>query len=220
MGHHNILARLAAVLLLHWATSASALDLSFAPATASRVVGQSIGIDIVVSGLNGSTPNLAVTDYDLDINFNPGVLSFDSFSFGTRLGSADDDFPSFTDFTVVGDVIDLAEVSFLDYTSLRTLQGNSFVLGTMSFTALAAGVSNFSFVVNSLATLDVIQAEGQIIPDNVFASATLGTAEITVSNVPEPSSLLLLLLGLAALAACRSRLTASARKAPAEPCRG
>lgn len=180
------IARLAAATaLLAASLSASASTLSFVPSSTSAGMGQTLTVDVRISGLAAGE---TVGVFDLLVDFDPSKLAFGSFTLGTSLGqlglealdlgSGDE-----------GTKVRLTELSFLDDLSF---QGSSFSLGTLSFTTLTAGAANFSF-----SRMDLGDGWGNAL--------TVSADRAAVTLVPEPSSLLLLGAALGSLALARRR---------------
>ena len=76
---------------------------------------------------------------------------------------------------------------------------DGFLLATVDFDIVGAGTTDFSFALGDLSIVDL--------PDiDVGAAATFGTASLTVIDVPEPSSAILLIFGSVAMIARRRRV--------------
>lgn len=176
--------------------AAGGVILKLSPTNQTALPGDNISLDLIISGLNtGGAPSLG--DFDLNIAFDTTKLSFTSYSLGSFLGvlsSEADDFSS----GVLGGLINLAEVSYLSPTDLNSLQGSSFTLATLLFhvDALGNGAStNVSFSqINALG-----DGFGNPLGIDAANNATIS------NNVPEPSSALLILLGLSGLSWLRLR---------------
>ena len=176
--------------------AAGGVILKLSPTNQTALPGDNISLDLIISGLNtGGAPSLG--DFDLNIAFDTTKLSFTSYSLGSFLGvlsSEADDFSS----GVLGGLINLAEVSYLSPTDLNSLQGSSFTLATLLFhvDALGNGAStNVSFSqINALG-----DGFGNPLGIDAANNATVS------NNVPEPSSALLILLGLSGLSWLRLR---------------
>lgn len=182
--------------LLVAAIPSYAATISLSPASQSVFMGQGFQVDVIASGLvGGAAPSLGV--YDIDINFDPAVLSFSTAVFGDPvlgnqldLGSA---FGSVNDFNAGVGTVNLFEVSFADPADLDSMQADSFILATLSFSGLGFGTSALSLNVNIL---------GDSLQDPI--SSQVGP-NATISVVPEPTGLALAFAGLLALAAVRAR---------------
>ncbi len=65
-----------------WATPARAINIGFVPSSQSVLPGDSLSVDIFVSGLGAEI----VSAYDLDITYEPTILSAIGVTFGSELG--------------------------------------------------------------------------------------------------------------------------------------
>ena len=172
------------VLLL--AGNATAATLSFNPSDSTIGVGESVDVDIDISGLEND--NLSA--FDFTVEYDSSVLSFDSYEFGDQLGDIDN-------FEAIdasqGD--NLIEVSWLgDF----GFQDDDFTLATLSFTGDSVGESPLS-----LSDIELY--------DDSWPSGTLnaepgsGYVEVTAAAVPIPSTVLLLGSGILGLAGFRKK---------------
>lgn len=160
--------------------SAGSTTLSFAPSSSLIPVGNTVLIDIVVSGLE----SVDISTFDFNIQYDPAVLGFNSYSLGIGLG--DISLTEAWDWSggdLGGGIIHLSELSSLWDLSF---QPDEFTLATLSFTGAGVGVSALYFT-------DVIIGDAlgdPITPDS-------GTGQIEVFNaVPEPVTILLFGVGL------------------------
>jgi len=208
-------AGLLALVVWAWSLHATASRIDLNPTVTNTTVGSSFSVDVVVSGLNGPNPPLAVTDFDLDIGFDPLRLTAMGVGFGTGLGTTPSEVISGFDLSAAG-IVDLFAVSLLDYGSLRALQGDSFTLATLTFLALAPpGTSSLVFLSGEFFIVDMINAQGQLRPVNTAnpqsceSLSCIGVgddAQVVIrdgSTVPEPSPLLLFGAGMLALVVVR-----------------
>ena len=188
---------------------ASRIDLS--PAVTEASVGHSFSVDIVIPGLGDPLPPLALTDFDLDISYDPLLLSASAVHFGIGLEHPPD--ISGSDLSSPG-IIDLYAISFADYATLRGVQGgNTFTLATLTFMALAPGMGSLAFVQDANFIVDLINADQQDPVNGADPAACqsrscidIGGARVAIEQptaVPEPN--MLALLGVAALALMLSR---------------
>lgn len=131
-----------AVLSALLANSAQAFELSISPPNQAAAVNSPVNADVLVSDLgNGTAPSVGA--YDINVNFDPNVLSYQSFNFGTQLGGPANSVQSTSQPT--GGTINLALVSLLRADLLNQSQPGTFALGNLLFTAKAPGASSLSF---------------------------------------------------------------------------
>ncbi|WP_350116095.1 cohesin domain-containing protein [Nitrosomonas sp.] len=177
---------LAAVLWLP-VSSVMAVAITISPVSQTVTLGNTAVIDIGISGLGDhSSPSLGV--FDLDILFDPAILGFNSVVFGdSALGDQLDllGFGSITDVKTVSGSINLFELSLDSAADLDSMQSGEFVLARILFNSLSIGDSALQIVVNDLG-----DANGAAI------TAAVSDARITVSAIPEPDSIFLMISGL------------------------
>ena len=182
---------------------------SVTPATQTIGVGGNAVVDIVVSGL--TQPADAVGGFSLTLGFNGTVVSGLSFlnDPGVKMGASPQDFS----FGFIGSSLDLFFVADSSATqmTLAASQGAGFTLARVSFTGLANGLSALILSDvklsnwNGTATLaGVTTQNGEICVANAAAE------QRCANNVPEPTTLGLLGLGLAAVGFARKRKAATA----------
>jgi hypothetical protein len=182
---------LGVILGLLWASPTLAITVDFVPATPTVGVGQSVAVDIVISGLTAGQPP-SVGAFDLDVSFAPNILVPTGVSFGPFLGDPAL-LEALTSVSVSPGLVDFAEVSLLLPAELDALQPASFALATLSFDTLAGGTSPLTF--------------SQIVLADAFGgtlTASVGGGSINVV-VPEPGTLLLLGAAMAGLMFVRRR---------------
>ncbi|MDJ0660864.1 MAG: PEP-CTERM sorting domain-containing protein [Crocosphaera sp.] len=119
-------------------STAYGISLNVIPSVESLQVGQSVNVDVTITGLgNGEPPSLSA--FDLDINFDPTVLSFNSATFGDQL--------DLSGFGTVSDVvpgtvnINAFEISLDFPETLDEQQLGDFTLITLNFTGVGFGNS-------------------------------------------------------------------------------
>ena len=192
------------ILTAVWHSPSSAVTISLDPSTQTVGTGSAVSVGLDISGLGDGTA-LSLGSFDIDILYNPLVLTFDSATFGDPgLGNQLDlfGFGTINDAGLLGSgVLNVFELSFDLPEDLDDFQAPAFRLATLNFTALLPGTTSL--------TLDVFElgdADGLAITDFTTedASVTVGAPSTTV---PEPSAAVLLLAGLAGIAALRKRRT-------------
>ncbi len=183
-----------AMLLLFSLNSSYAVTISFDPVDQDVLSGEQAFVDIVISGLGDYTPP-SLGMFDLDILFDPTVLSFNSAVYGDPVLGDQLDLSGFVSYTNTipeyGNV-NLFELSFDSPYDLDTWQAGSFTLATLSFDTLALGSSSLDVYINSLS--------------DAWASPLYATVQSgNVNVVPEPGTLLLVGSGLAVIGFLRKR---------------
>ena len=177
---------------------AHAISLSFVPAVQEVGVGTPLAVALVVSGLgDGTAPSLSA--FDLDVLFDPLLLSVNSVAFGDPvLGDQLDLFGlgSLTGVTPGVGSVNLFALSFDDPLDLDSLQAESFTLATVTFDTLATGTSALELSINAL---------GDAVGNALTAEVLSGSVTATSTPVPEPGSLLLLGSGLVGLVGWRKK---------------
>lgn len=167
----------------------AAVILSIDPSSQNVPLGTPANVNIDISGLGNGT---ALGTYDINLGFDPTLLSYSGIVFGNQVDiSGLGDIQSVTPGTGTVEVFELS----LDFAAeLNSLQAKSFTLATLTFDTLATGS-------NSPITLSV-DALGDAYGNSI--AATLQNGSVTIagasSSVPEPSTLLMLLCAVAALA--------------------
>ena len=180
---------LCALSLLVACAGAHAAAIQVLPLSQNVNAGDPFIVTLQISGLGaGSAPSVGT--FDIDLGFDSSLVSFVSTAYGTGLdifGLGD------LQFTTPGaGTVNLFELSLDGATDLNSLQPASFVLATLSFSALANGTSPFILSLNALG-----DADGNALP------ATLQNGSVIIGSstpsIPEPATLLLLFGGLGAI---------------------
>jgi hypothetical protein len=166
------------------ARDASALTLSFSPSLVSAGVGDSVGIDVVVSDLGADL----VAAFDLDVLYDSSVLQATNVVFGVHLGDPGL-FEAFTDFNLAtSGLVDFAELSLLDAAQLAALQTGSFALATLQFDVVGLGASTLAYR---------FDANNQLYAPTAEALEVVAHDGSVVGVVPEPTAALLFAVGFA-----------------------
>jgi PEP-CTERM motif-containing protein len=180
-------------------SSVHAISLSFVPSSQTVTAGSSADVAVRISGLGNLTaPSLGA--YDITIGFNTAVLSFNSVVYGDPvLGDQLDLFGlgSLTSTPPSAGSVELFELSLDSPSDLDSFQAPDFILARLTFNTLGVGTSSLTF-------------SGVVLADAANGdplTAQLGTGSVTVEGdrgtaipAPEPSSMLLIGLGLVLLA--------------------
>lgn len=179
------------------AANADPISWGLFPDSQTVVIGQSFQLDLVVSGLgDGIAPSLQ--GFDVDITFSD-VFTIDPSTvvFGTFLGDPDDSAQTNTTSQLIGpEVLFLVERSLLASSALDAIQGSSFTLATMTFTASEVGTYLFS---------GDDCCGGLFLTNESTVRPGVTSASITVQAIPEPGTLALLGIGLFGMGLSRRR---------------
>ncbi len=177
------------------ASFGSMIFLDYLPAVQTLSPFSSGQVAVRVSGLGDHQPP-SLGDYDLNLNYDPSVITPTSFVFGDPVQGdqlALNGGSSFTSSTLPNPgTINIQEVSFNDPNTLDTQQAGTFILGTLFFKTGVLGTTQLTFTNNAFG-----DSQGTELP------VTLDTGSITisgVSSVPEPTSVFLSFIGFTMLA--------------------
>lgn len=173
------------------ALHAHAISIDVIPNNSQINVGDSVSLQVAINGLTDfNAPSLG--DYDINLNYNTNIFSIASISWGdASLGDQLDlsGFGSLTDQNHVDSgILNLFELSFDNPWDLNSLQAGNFTLFSVVFSSLAQGTADFSLGINAIG-----DAFGNPLDIDAINSARVNVT----TQVPEPSSLLLALIGLA-----------------------
>lgn len=194
-------------------SSAQAISLGFSPVSQTVIIGQPAQIALKISDLvANSAPSLG--SFDLKINFDPSILSFNSVSFGDPILGDQLDLEglgSTSGFSSLSNsIVNVFEVSVDQPNTLNLLQADSFILATLTFNSLGIGIS-------PLTISNIILGDA----DGAPLTAALGDGSIIVipqssTSVPEPSSLLMYvsLFGFCCLKKKRPKLIVKRKEKP------
>jgi hypothetical protein len=167
---------------------AQAQSLGFTPSAAVVSLGETIELDIVLSDRPAGTP---VGFFDIDVVFDPAVLSFAGMTLGDALGdiglgqAVDASLPP----DLAGGVLNLSVLSLLPDLSAQPL---SPVLGRVSFSAIGLGDAGLGFGFTA-------------VEDLMGNTLSVTAIDAAVSVVPEPATFWLLGAGVLALGARAAR---------------
>jgi len=212
----NVIANLASLVMLLGAGPAQAIILAVTPSSQTVATGSSTTVSLSIAGLGGAA---ALGGFDLDLGFNPSILSLREVYFGDPGLSGDqldlahagavicspghDTSPS-CPADLDGGMINLLELSLDAPDALNAFQADSFILGTFLFDTLSPGQSVLS--INRLVLADAFG--GRLIAD-------IQSGHITVAApnaIPAPSSLVLLAAGMVILMAVSEKRSRRPRR--------
>lgn len=187
-----------AIAIATFGVAAHAATLSAVPSASAVEVGDIFSVAIDIGDLiDAGAPSLGA--FDLDIQFDAGVLSYTGFTWGdavlgdqldlAQLGSLN----GYDDSNAALGSLNFYEVSLDDSSELDAMQAGSFGLLTLTFSALATGTSPLALNINALS-----DAAGNEL------SAQINNGAVTVNAVPLPATLPLFVSALL-LAAGRRR---------------
>lgn len=168
-------------------STANAVTLSLMPQNQAIGLGGTAGFSLLLSGLDDG---VGLAGFAVDVLYDPTILDFKG-----DLALAD----NYWDFS-------FSSPGTLNIVGLTPFFAAPTELATFSFTGIAAGTSAVDLMVNDLLGSIILvnpdTGEEEAIP---FSIQDFATENASASVVPEPSTLLLLGAGLAALGAATRR---------------
>lgn len=179
---------LAGCVLLFATNASAAVVLSAVPGFTDAMPGDSVTIDIVISGLGAGGPD-SLGDFDLDVVYDSTALSVTGFTLTSLLG--DFGLGEAADLSLGDDTfgtIGLAVISTLFDFELDALQPASFVLASIDFSVDVLAMGDTTEV-----AIGTVFGLGDALGDPL---AVMGTSSATIGNgvvdVDEPAAILLL----------------------------
>ena len=186
--------------ILVMANSAQATSLSFSPASQEVALGSPVTVDLMISGLgNGTAPSLGT--FDLDVSFDPAILSLNGVFFGDPTLGDQLDLTGFglllppVSTPGVGSV-NLFELSLDSAQDIDLLQNSSFILASLTFGSIGVGITDLGITINNL---------GDSMGESLTADVDSGSVTVAGAPIPEPATVLLLAAGLGGLGFVRRR---------------
>jgi hypothetical protein len=156
------------------AGNVQAATMTLSPAKANAGIGGTTDLELHILDLgDGSAPSLGF--FKLDIGFDPTVVGFQAVTYSDLLGDVDLDTTTST--RIGTGTIQIDNISLLDAAMLDALQPADFLLATLRFQGLAAGVSAFT-----MTAVELGDADG-----GSLAVDAINNAEIRVAAVPSPA---------------------------------
>jgi len=179
--------------LLSLNNPAFAVSLSLSPASTNAATGDTVSLSLSISGLgNGNAPSLGA--FDVNITYDSGALSLNSYSYGSFLGNLSFETVEAGDGDL-GGTVNLALVSLLSSAELDALQPDTFVLANLMFAvdALTPGMSTTVAIDTNYVLGD---AEGEPLNVDSMSDAVIYNRPATV---PEPTTIALFGVGIIGL---------------------
>lgn len=188
------------VVLIASTLTAHAALIELVPSASTVNLGDPVDLSLRISGLgDGFAPS--VGGFDIDVTFDPALLGLTAVVFGDPV--LGDQLDLFGFGSVISELpfaggVNLFELSFDLPNDLDTLQAPAFTLATLTFDTIAPGLGT---VVPSFVSL----SDG--LGDALDTEVRPTTLAIVERQIPEPTTMGLLLLGLAGVGISRSRFT-------------
>lgn len=199
---------LAAGCLAAAALPVQAMLVSLNPSAASVAVGGSVNVDVVISGL--SAAGEIVSAYDIDILFNPSVLTASGASYDGSPWNEPPEPSGFVSDTSTPGQVYISLLSFLDDATLAGIQtSGSITLATLTFDGVADGSTTISFGASPVFQRNVIGRNAATLDAN-FGSTCIAVGTGSCNTVPEPSSYALVALALVGMVPVLRRRSAQA----------
>lgn len=167
------------------AQAAVAATLTVSPAAQVKVLGAQATIEINASGGY-------VGDFDLDISWNPGIVSLFDIDYGTQLG-----FSIQNPFAIGAGTVNASEISLESPADLMALQpGQTATLLTLVFNTIATGTSPVNISVSAVGDENGLPHQ---VLDLANGSITVRDPGGPGQEIPEPTSALLAGFGVVLL---------------------
>ncbi len=163
--------------------AAFAVSVSLEPVPTSLTLGQSLGLAVRISGLgHGTAPSLGA--FDVSVDYDASRFSFDSLvlgdpALGDLLGPVAGSTGGSTHDSL-GARVNLYSVSLDLPSDLDAAQPDTFILGTLLFTATGAGSGMFG-----LADVILADADGADLPIDTLLAVSVAVRDSGTASVPD-----------------------------------
>lgn len=200
---------------------ATAISIDLVTTSQDVTVGDTLALDLFIRDL-GDTTLPSVSTFDFNLGFDSTVLDFAGLTFGdpvlgdlVDISGAAQEFTNLGVFDAIGfnepssGVVNLFQVSLDFPQDIDTTQPDSFVLASLNFTALNAGINDFDLIVNALGdslgdplTLETVESSSIVVTDAI--------SQPPAESIPEPAASWLSFLGFVGLGSWVSKKTLTA----------
>ena len=187
---------LTAGLLTIAAPASAAIVLRFTPTDSHINVGESVRIDLSVSGLDSEV----LSAYDLNLRWNAAVVNYEDADFTSLTAQLGGSFFHLSDSLLQGDVGILGSSNLLD-DDLANVQSNSFLIGSLLLRGVADGATNVTLGADLDLERNLVGRGSQTLSVTVEAACVAvggGTCQ-----APEPASWALAAMALTGLVGIR-----------------
>lgn len=183
--------------------NANAISIDLIADNSTINLDDNVEVQVRISGLDGTT---ALSTYDVDFNYDASLFSISNITWGDSVQGNQLDLLGFGSLQMNSSGSswqNLFELSFDDVSTLESLQASEFTLFSILLNTLAIGSGEFSLTANIFG-----DANG-----NELAIDQINNTQVNITSVsvPEPSTVLLLLAGLLAIAALRTSMFKSSK---------
>lgn len=182
---------IAASALLGTTAAQAAVVFSFTPSAQHINVGDSVTVDVSISGLGAEI----LSAFDINFVWNSSILSSLAADFSPACNALGAGAICVNDVNSPGN-IGLQYGAFLDDDALATIQPDSFFLGVLTLTGLADGASQLALGLDVDFERNLVGRDAATL-DVQFGSTCIAVGSGSCATVPEPASYGLVLLAMA-----------------------
>ncbi|MDE0952848.1 MAG: cohesin domain-containing protein [Halioglobus sp.] len=170
------------------APMAHSASIGFQPDPVSADTGDSISLDLVISGL-GHFASDSLSAFDISVGFDASVLSFTGYSLGDLLGDVGAAEAIDVSAGAAGGTVSVAEVSLFSALGLDALQPGEFAVATLNFDVI-------NLAMGAVTELSVLTGAALADTSGYVIAVTGEESGLVKSSVPAPATGLLLLAAL------------------------